>query len=59
MCILQPKKHKILTFLVKNVIMNKNTVQNKSMLLGKNLKIDKRAGMFIPQSTLSNQTFEK
>ena len=50
MRILQPKKHKFLIFLVKNVTMNKNTVQNKSMLPWKSLKINKRAGMFIPHS---------
>ena len=32
------------------VTINKNTVQNKSMLPWKSLKINKRAGMFIPHS---------
>ena len=35
------------------VNMNKYTVRNKSMLPGKSLKINKRAGMFIPHSRVS------
>ena len=55
MRILQPKKHKFLIFLVKNVSMNENTVQNKSMLPGKSLEINKRASMFIPHSRVARK----